>query len=372
MHLQGHRLKIYLVGGAVRDTLLGLPVLERDWVVVGATPEDMLSQGFKAVGKEFPVFLHPTTREEYALARTERKVTKGYRGFQFYTDASVTLEEDLQRRDLTINAMALGTDGTLIDPYGGKRDLREKILRHVSPAFSEDPVRVLRVARFATKFSDFTVHPSTVALMRHMVTVGEINALVNDRVWKEFSRALANPAPERFFQVLEDCMAQSILFPELNTSASQETLLKAKCSDSSLIRFAALMSASNLSQLQRFCVQYPVPKLYQELATLVVNYKEVPLQLLEKKPTEWLIFLQNTDALRRFGRFQQFLSVVRLLYPQISQAHVSSIFAVLEAIRKVDLTPLQQQGLSGEAFADALKALRLAAIEAQLKHNPRH
>ena len=208
-------MKIYLVGGAVRDKLLGREIKERDYVVVGATPKEMESLGYKAVGKEFPVFLHPDTQEEYALARTERKVGKGYKGFEFYADPSVTLEEDLQRRDLTINAIAEDNAGHIIDPFNGKKDLEAKIFKHVSPAFSEDPVRILRVARFAARFPDFNVHPDTNKLMKDMVKNGEVNALVPERVWKEFSRALAEPSPERFFTILKDSDALPILFNEL-------------------------------------------------------------------------------------------------------------------------------------------------------------
>src|SRR3954467_2091272 len=197
------RVKIYIVGGAVRDELLGLPVKERDYVVVGATPEDMARQGYKPVGKDFPVFLHPKTHEEYALARTERKSGRGYKGFTVHASPEVTLEEDLKRRDLTINAMARAGDGTLIDPYGGKRDLEQGILRHVSEAFAEDPVRILRVARFAARFG-FKVAPETMALMRKMVESGETDYLVPERVWQEFAKGLMEREPERMFEVLRE------------------------------------------------------------------------------------------------------------------------------------------------------------------------
>jgi tRNA nucleotidyltransferase (CCA-adding enzyme) len=211
-------MKAYLVGGAVRDALLGRPVKERDWVVVGETPESMLTKGYKPVGKDFPVFLHPTTREEYALARTERKTAPGYHGFAIHAAADVTLEQDLLRRDLTINAMAQDEQGALIDPYGGRKDLESRRLRHVSPAFSEDPVRILRLARFAARFAPlgFTVATDTRALMSDMVVAGEVDALVPERVFAELSKALEEDTPSVFFAVLRDCSALARLFPEID------------------------------------------------------------------------------------------------------------------------------------------------------------
>ena len=208
-------MQTYLVGGAVRDALLGLPVQDRDWVVVGATPQHMIDAGYMPVGRDFPVFLHPQTHEEHALARTERKVGAGYHGFTFHTDANVTLEDDLARRDLTVNAMAQAADGTLIDPHGGARDLQARLLRHVSPAFAEDPVRILRVARFAARFHDFSVAPETTALMRHMVQAGEVDALVPERVWQELSRGLMEARPSHMFEVLRSCGALQRLLPEV-------------------------------------------------------------------------------------------------------------------------------------------------------------
>src|SRR5580765_1034843 len=209
-------MKIYVVGGVVRDELLGLPVQDRDYVVVGATPEHMLSQGFRPVGKDFPVFLHPGTQEEYALARTERKVAPGYQGFVFHTDNTVTLEQDLARRDLTVNAMAKGEDGVLIDPYNGREDLHRRVLRHVSDAFVEEPVRILRIARFAARFADFTVAPETNTLMQDMVRAGEVDALVPERVWQELARGMMEKTPSRMFSVLRDCGALARILPELD------------------------------------------------------------------------------------------------------------------------------------------------------------
>jgi tRNA nucleotidyltransferase (CCA-adding enzyme) len=209
-------MQIYVVGGAVRDELLGLPVKDHDHVVVGATPDDMLAKGFRPVGKDFPVFLHPDTQEEYALARTERKTAPGYKGFVFHTSPDVTLEDDLVRRDLTINAIARAGDGTLTDPYGGRRDIEARIFRHVSDAFAEDPVRILRVARFASRFSDFRVAPETNALMKRMVEQGEVDALVPERVWQELARGLMEARPSRMLEVLRDCGALARILPELD------------------------------------------------------------------------------------------------------------------------------------------------------------
>jgi tRNA nucleotidyltransferase (CCA-adding enzyme) len=209
-------MQAYVVGGAVRDELLGLPVQDRDWVVVGATPEQMVAQGFRPVGKDFPVFLHPETQEEYALARTERKTAPGYHGFVFHTDPSVKLEDDLVRRDLTVNAMARAEDGSIVDPYGGQQDLQDRIFRHVSSAFVEDPVRILRLARFAARFPDFRVADTTNALMRRMVEDGEVDALVAERVWQELSRGLMEQKPSRMLAVLRDCGALARILPELD------------------------------------------------------------------------------------------------------------------------------------------------------------
>ena len=208
-------MKTYLVGGAVRDAMLGIDGADRDWVVVGATPEDMVAQGFTPVGRDFPVFLHPDTREEHALARTERKSGRGYHGFVFHATPDVSLEQDLARRDLTVNAMAQDGD-TLIDPYGGQRDLQNKVLRHVTDAFREDPVRILRVARFAARFADFSVHPHTMQLMQDMVRDGEADALVSERVWQELARGLMTDRPSRMLQVLRQCGALQRLLPEVD------------------------------------------------------------------------------------------------------------------------------------------------------------
>ncbi len=209
-------MQLYKVGGAVRDALLGLPVVDHDWVAVGATPEELVAAGYTPVGRDFPVFLHPRTKEEVALARTERKTAAGYHGFVFHADPQVTLEEDLARRDLTINAIAQAADGTLVDPFGGQRDLAARVLRHVSPAFAEDPVRILRLARFAARFTDFAVAPETLALMRRMVAAGEADALVAERVWQELARGLMETQPSRMFELLRACGALAVLLPEVD------------------------------------------------------------------------------------------------------------------------------------------------------------
>ena len=214
--MANHPFQVYCVGGAVRDELLGFPVKDQDWVVVGATPEQMVALGYQPVGKDFPVFLHPQTHEEYALARTERKTARGYKGFQVYASPEVTLEQDLARRDLTINAIAKDTDGQLIDPHNGQQDLKSKVFRHVSDAFVEDPVRILRLARFAARFADFTVADETMALMQEMVQNGEVDALVPERVWQELARGLMEPKPSRMFVVLRECGALKVLLPELD------------------------------------------------------------------------------------------------------------------------------------------------------------
>ena len=252
-------MEIYLVGGALRNELLGLPVQERDWVVVGGSVSEMVKNGFRQVGKSFPVFLHPETNEEYALARTERKVGPGYKGFEFNATASVTIEEDLRRRDLTINAIAKTPSGELIDPYGGLRDLKLKILRHVSRAFIEDPVRILRVARFAAQFANlgFTVAPETVKLMKHMVDLGEVDHLVPERVWQELELALKSQHPQIFFSTVSDCHAMPVLFPQLkNLSALERSV---EVTDDMSVRFAAIMLDVDRDAASAFCRLYKIP-----------------------------------------------------------------------------------------------------------------
>ena len=357
------QLRIYLVGGAVRDELLGLSIKEKDWVVVGATPEEMIACGFKPVGKEFPVFLHPKTHEEYALARTERKIAKGYKGFSFYTAPDVTLEEDLMRRDLTINAVAKTPDGSFIDPYGGRKDLKNKVLRHVSSAFQEDPVRVLRLARLATKFPEFSIYPETLDLMKKMTNAGEVHALVPERVWKELVRALTNEAPTRFFKVLDDCGALAILFPVLyHKGKNMDTLSRiSKKTSSPVIRFAALLSGLSPEGIQQPTLQYRVPNEYANLATMVSQFKESYKNVDRMNEKELLNFIIKSDALRRKERFEDFLFICASLYPP-SAKNTEKMKKVIKVIKSINIKPLQKRQLKGEEFAKALEAIRLEAI----------
>jgi tRNA nucleotidyltransferase (CCA-adding enzyme) len=337
-------LVVFEVGGAVRDELLGLLVQDRDYVVVGASPERMTALGFKPVGKDFPVFLHPQTRAEYALARTERKSGRGYKGFTFHAGPDVTLEEDLRRRDLTINAMARDEDGSLVDPYGGQADLQAGILRHVSLAFAEDPVRVLRVARFAARFDSFAVAPETLALMRQMVTNGEVDYLVAERVWQELSRGLMEKRPSRLFQVLRDCGALARILPEVDRlfgvpqraefhpevdTGIHITLVvdwAARQGFSLPVRFAALThdlgkgatppsewplhhghEARSVALVRSLCERVRVPADCRELAVAVARDHGKVHRALELRPATILRMLEATDAFRRPERFAQFL-----------------------------------------------------------------
>lgn len=337
-------MKTYAVGGAVRDELLGLAVKDRDWVVVGATPAAMQAQGFLPVGRDFPVFLHPATKEEYALARTERKTASGYAGFVFHAATEVTLEEDLRRRDLTINAIAKAEDGTLIDPYGGQADLKAKRLRHVSPAFAEDPVRILRVARLAARFSDFTLAPETLALMQQMVANGEVDALVAERVWQELARGLMEATPSRMFTVLDDCGALAKLLPELaalkgvpqraDYHPEIDTFvhvmlvadMAAYLNGSLSARFAALThdlgkgvtptdmlprhaghEQKSVALLRPLCERLRVPGDCREVARLVARHHGTIHRYAELRPSTRLDLLESCDALRRPERFAQML-----------------------------------------------------------------
>ncbi len=362
-------MKIYLVGGAVRDQLLHLPVHEKDWVVVGATVEDVLQKNFRQVGKDFPVFLHPETNEEYALARTERKVGRGYAGFNFDTSANVTLEEDLKRRDLTINAMAQTLDGVLIDPYHGKEDIKKKMLRHVSPAFVEDPVRILRVARFAARFADlgFQIAPETMALMKTMVSSGEVNALVAERVWKELERALLEKNPEQFFSVLADCGALSILFPEFKLAgAGVNALIQAtKISSDPQVRLAALLYDLSVRDIAALCERYRVPSEYRELALLGSQYYDQYQRACELSAEELLNLLQAIDAFRREERFRKFLMIGKAIARAISLEHSQAnwLLKVYETAKAVDVKSLVNNGLVGKEIAEAINQKRVEAIK---------
>lgn len=363
-------MKTYLVGGAVRDKLLKRKIKERDWVVVGATPKGMLGLGFKQVGKDFPVFLHPKTHEEYALARTERKIGKGYTQFQCYFDPSVTLEEDLKRRDLTINAIAQTLNGKLIDPYGGVKDLKQKILRHISEAFAEDPVRILRVARFAARFGNFKIYPKTNSLMHQMLKNGEVDALVPERVWQELERALKEPHPERFFIVLKNCSVLAKLFPEIAahfTSAlktlKQAVLLK---SDNPL-RFAALLYQLKPAALKAFCKRYRVPRQYQDLTLLIVQHQNAFQRALKLNAPALLNLLMALDAFRRPERLQQFLRACEVIFKNSSRQKKRIIKAYQKTI-KITGKMLIDQGMPPIEINSALRNLRICALSNFITH----
>ena len=339
-------MKTYVVGGAVRDELLGLPVKDRDHVVVGATPDEMVKLGFKPVGKDFPVFLHPATHEEYALARTERKSGRGYKGFTVYAAPDVTLEDDLRRRDLTINAMARAEDGSLIDPFQGKRDLEQRVLRHVSEAFAEDPVRILRVARFAARFG-FSVAPETMQLMKDMVASGETDYLVPERVWQEFAKGLMEDRPERMFEVLEACGLRERLLPELETQPEE-------LPGSLASRFALLCWALAEDEVETLCRRLRVPNDPRELG-LLASRSRAALEN-ARRPEELLELLKKTDAFRRPERFAELLEVARLQH--VDTGRIERARAAAAAI---DAGAIAQRG--GD-IARALDAARLAAIAA--------
>lgn len=398
---------IYLVGGAVRDELLGLPVTERDWVVVGATPEELLQRGFRPVGKDFPVFLHPQTRDEYALARTERKTAHGYHGFSFNAAPEVTLQEDLLRRDLTINAMARDAQGRLIDPYHGQRDLAARRLRHVSPAFAEDPVRILRLARFSARYAPlgFQVAPETLELMRSMTASGEVDHLTPERVWAEMARALTEPCPRCFLETLRACGALARIFPEVDRlfgvpqppthhpeiDTGLHTLMAldqaVRLGADPVTRFAVLVHdlgkgatppeewPRHLGHEQRgadltraLCQRLRIPNMYRELGVITARFHTYCHRALELRPKILLNTLKGLDALRKPQRFEQFLTACEAdargrlgledrPYPQtdfLRQTH--------QAALTVRVRPLLEQGLAGAALAEALALARLAAI----------
>lgn len=365
-------MKIYLVGGAVRDKLLGLPIQERDWVVVGASANDMLALGYRSVGKDFPVFLHPETKEEYALARTERKIKPGYTGFQFDTSLNVTLEEDLQRRDLTINAMAETEEGQLIDPFQGKKDLDNKILRHVSQAFVEDPVRILRVARFAARFPDFQVAPETNELMKKMVVSGEVDALVPERVWKELERALKEKSPERFFQVLAACDALSKLFPVFSNLQGLERA--ASLSTDPEVRFASLFKNVEEASVRQLCERYRIPNNYKELALLVSRYRhsfqKINYSTLDYNQAEEIIdLLKSIDAFRRPDRAKKFILICYAMDSDFPSEKWKRYFKVIDY--KVDSKSIVTQSLgdlksgsplTGQEYGAAIKKLLIKGL----------
>lgn len=401
-------MKTYLVGGAVRDKLLGRPVIEKDWVVVGASPPQMEALGFTAVGKDFPVFLHPVTKDEYALARTERKTGHGYGGFSFYCSDDVSLEDDLIRRDLTINAMAEDEAGNIIDPYGGKADLELRLLRHVSPAFAEDPVRILRVARFAARYYQlgFQVADTTMALMKNIVQSGEVNHLVAERVWKETQRALSEENPEVFIDTLHQCGALACLFPEIDAlfgvpqtatyhpeiDTGVHCLMSlqqaVKLSADPLVRFATLLhdlgkgttppeewprhiahEERSLPLIIALCDRIRVPKEYKELALLVAEYHTHCHRALELKPGTLLKLLHKLDAMRRPERFQLFLLCCeadargRTGFEERSYPQAAYLRSALSACQSINLAEIHAAGLTGKAFGDELNHRRLVQLQ---------
>ncbi len=346
-------MKTYVVGGAVRDELLGLPVQDRDHVVVGATPEEMERLGYKPVGKDFPVFLHPKTHEEYALARTERKSGRGYKGFTVHAAPDVTLEDDLRRRDLTINAMAKAEDGTLVDPFGGRQDLGKRLLRHVSEAFAEDPVRILRVARFAARFG-FAVAPETMALMQQMVSSGEADYLVAERVWQEFAKGLQEEHPERMFQVLEESGLRAKLLPEL-------AALPARFAGSPAVRFALLAWPMAEGQVVALCERLKAPGEARELALAASRNRERLQAVPGATPAALLELLKRADAFRRPERFAELLEVA-----QLSGADASRAEKARRAAAAVDAGAVAAKAAASAEIPARLDEARIAAIKKAL------
>lgn len=372
---------VYLVGGAVRDALLKVDFHERDYVVVGATPEQLLEQGFTAVGKDFPVFLHPKTQEEYALARTERKTGQGYTGFECYAQPDVTLEQDLFRRDLTINAIAQSKTGEIIDPWGGVRDLNLKVLRHVSPAFAEDPLRVLRAARFAARFHylGFTIAEETYALMRHLVSAGEMKTLVAERVWQETAKALATQTPSEYFFVLHRCGAlEQLLDCTLPTKIDFPLLEQtATATDDLILRYAAwvadlaMLSANSEQALQCTEKNLRAPNTYIDMARMFQRTLHLLAQP-QLSPDQVLAFYHASDAWRRPERFAQLELLCRTTYSSLAFTltactfeRMNNLFTPVEKLRHMSVQPYIDQGLKGSAIGEALKQQRQEAL---LKH----
>ncbi len=406
-------MKTYLVGGAVRDKLLNYPVYERDWVIIGATVEDMLAQGFRPVGKDFPVFLHPQTNEEYALARTERKTAPGYKGFAIHADTDVTLEQDLLRRDLTINAIAEDDTGHLFDPYGGQQDIEARLLRHVSDAFSEDPVRILRVARFAARYAHlgFKVADETMQLMCDMTARGEVDALVAERVWAEMVKALTEQTPQQFFQVLRDCNALQRLLPELDKLFgipqppqhhpevdtgihSLMTLEQAtKLSDNPVVRFAALMhdigkgltpvemlpghhghEESGAQLFNSVAKRLRMPDQYKRLASQVIRYHTHCHRAFELKASTLVDTLQALDALRNNNEnLELFLFACmadargRTGFENREYQQADLFRTAQKAALQVNAQPFIEQGLTGSAIGDALRRKRIEVVKAAIR-----
>jgi len=373
--------KIYAVGGAVRDELLGLPVADRDYVVVGGTPEEMVRLGYKPVGKDFPVFLHPRTHEEYALARTERKVARGYKGFEIYTAPNVTLEQDLERRDLTINALARDEEGRLIDPFGGAADLERGLLRHVSPAFVEDPVRILRVARFAARFG-FAVAPETMALMRAMVANGEADALVPERVWQELSRGLMEGDPGRMFPVLAEAGLLARLLPELGlefergraaNDAARVLLGALECTAAEHLALAprfALVAFRTASEeaTDAICARLKAPSDCRDLALLAQRHAARVRRARDLRAAGLFALLEACDALRRPERFEELVAVCECLeqgernWKEVPYPPRVALRAALAAATGIDAAGIAAASGPAEVALKVRRA-RIAAIE---------
>jgi tRNA nucleotidyltransferase (CCA-adding enzyme) len=373
-------MQVYLVGGAVRDELLGRSARERDWVVVGAVPADMERLGYRPVGREFPVYLHPETQEEYALARLERKVAPGYRGFVTEHSPAVTLEQDLLRRDLTINAMARDVDGRIIDPYGGRADLQARVLRHVSPAFTEDPVRILRVARFAARFADlgFTVAPETMALMRSMVANGEANALVSERVWRELEAALDTSSPQTCFEVLRECGALPVLLPELANSTDAPLALRAlqaaaAAGSRNAVRWATLLAGMRVADVESLCARLRVPNEQRELAALSARLgadQTAGADQAAADPKLLISLFEQADAFRRPERFAQWLEVLAARHraagrpADASAALLAGLRSQLATASAVQLSAEELRTHHGPQIGSLLRERRLAALRA--------
>lgn len=370
-------MQIYLVGGAVRDKLLGYPVYDKDWVVVGATVQTMLDSGYTQVGRGFPVFLHPDSKEEYALARTERKTGPGYKGFEVHAAPDVTLEQDLARRDLTINAMAESESGQLIDPFNGQADVAAGVLRHVSPAFAEDPVRILRVARFMARYTrntvgqDFTLATDTLEMMKNMVDSGETDNLVAERSWQEMHKALREDQPQRFFETLDQCHAvHSVFNGNAEQLARSLSALKYACdiSDDAVVRYAAFCSSLSAEQVKALTQQLKCPKEYAELSRLVIEQLDAYRQVSQLPPPQSLAILKAVDAYRKPERFDDFLRAseasVRAQPNQADKPHpqreyLQSIYHATVVITAKDMTRVR---LEGKALAEEIDRHRAAAI----------
>lgn len=351
-------IKVYLVGGAVRDQLLGLPVLERDFVVVGATPEMMLAQGFKQVGKDFPVFLHPQTHEEYALARTERKIGPGYTGFTCITNPKITLEEDLKRRDLTINAIAQAEDGTIIDPYHGIDDLKNRIFRHVSEAFIEDPVRLLRIARFAARFPDFTIAPETQQLLCRMVDNHEIDALVPERVWQELHNALSEINAGRFFAILDGCNALKILFPEFTLPKLDKILAKLADSKFTTIeRWAAITYLLPSRSSEMLAHRLRIPKAYLKLSKILQKIASAKPANIEAK----LFLLEQLDFIRHPQLLVTAAALLPAIHPQSSKL-CQELIKICDYIRNLHIDTADLANIPAAQRSTALHQRRLAHL----------